>query len=117
MKALILAAGYSTRLYPLTLNTPKALLPIGKKAMIDYLIEKIAALGAVKETIFVTNARFYKDFSDWAEGANERYAPMRFTVVSDGTSDDAGKLGAVGDIAYAVREAKIDDDLLVAASR
>ena len=116
MKALILAAGYSTRLYPLTLNRSKALLPIGDRPMLDYLVSEICTLPELQEIVLVTNDRFYRDFLSWAEGAEKRYAPARFTVLNDGTHSDAEKLGAVGDIRFAIEKAGIDDDLLIAAS-
>lgn len=116
MKALILAAGYSTRLYPLTLHTPKALLPIGGQLMIDYLVAQLATLPGLSEVVLVTNARFYADFCEWAEGARARFASLAFTVISDGTSSDETKLGAVGDIRFAIEAAHIDEDLLIAAS-
>ncbi len=115
MKALILAAGYSTRLYPLTLNTPKALLPIGKQAMLDYLVRELTTLD-LTEVVIVTNDRFFADFSAWAEGARARYAPLKFSVLNDGTRSDETKRGAVGDIAFALGEMGMDEDLLVAAS-
>ena len=116
MKALILAAGYSTRLYPLTRNTPKALLPIGGQAMIDYLAEALRTLPNLTEVVLVTNDRFHPDFERWAEGARARYAPLRFTVLNDGTASEDEKLGAVGDMAFALERMGMDDDVLVAAS-
>ena len=116
MKALILAAGYSTRLYPLTLNTPKALLPIGKKCMIDYLAEQLHTVEDLSEVVIVTNARFYEDFCQWVLGAQARYAPLSFRVINDETMTADDRRGAVGDIQYAIEQAHLDDDLLVAAS-
>ncbi|HIS00176.1 MAG TPA: nucleotidyltransferase family protein [Candidatus Excrementavichristensenella intestinipullorum] len=116
MKALILAAGYATRLYPLTLNTPKALLPIGKRNMMDFLCEAMLGLPGLDQVVVVTNSRFFGQFQAWAQGARERFQPLDFLVVDDGTHDDASRLGAVGDIQFAIQQAHIQDDLLVAAS-
>lgn len=116
MKALILAAGYSTRLYPLTLNTPKALLPIGEQTMMDFLCRELSTLPQLSQVVVVTNSRFFRQFQAWARGAREKYAPLSFEVLDDGTSSDENKLGAVGDIRFAIRRAGIDEDLLVAAS-
>ena len=115
MRALILAAGYSTRLYPLTLNTPKALLPIGGRAMLDYLVDHLSALPELKDVSIVTNARFYPDFSAWAASAAGRYDTLAFEVFDDGTSTDGAKLGAIGDIQFSLDRIGMDDDLLVVA--
>lgn len=118
MKALILAAGYATRLYPLTLHVPKALLPIGERPMLDYLVREIATLPNLRDVHIVSNHKFFDQFQAWADAAREegRYPSLSFTVWDDGTTSDADRLGAVGDIRFAIDRAKLDDDLLVAAS-
>ena len=116
MKSLILAAGYATRLYPLTLNTPKALLNIGGRPMLDYLVEEIATLPGMTEAHIVSNHRFITQFEDWAEGAKDRYPGLKFFVWDDGTTSNDDRLGAVGDIRFVIEKAGLDDDLLVAAS-
>ena len=116
MKALILAAGYSTRLYPLTLNTPKALLPIGRHTMMDFLCRELRTLPSLDHVVVVTNSRFYHQFASWAQDAREKFAPLTFEVLDDGTVSDDTRLGAVGDIQFAIQRAGLDDDLLVAAS-
>lgn len=109
MKALLLCAGYATRLYPLTENFPKPLIPINGKPMIDHIMEHVESLG-ITETYVVTNARFYEQFKAW--GASYGGASS-ITVINDNTTSDKDKLGAIGDIMYAMKEANIDDDLLV----
>ena len=116
MKSLILAAGYATRLYPLTLDTPKALLPIGDKPMLDYLVSEIATLDRMTEVHLVSNHRFITQFAAWAEGAKARYPGLQFSVWDDGTTSNDDRLGAVGDIQFVIDRAKLDDDLLIAAS-
>ena len=69
MKAIILAAGYATRLYPLTINTPKALLPINKKPIIDYIVDELNTISEIDEIYVVTNSRFAQHFTDWAKTA------------------------------------------------
>ena len=116
MKSLILAAGYATRLYPLTLNTPKALLKIGSKTMLDLLVEEIATLPGMTEAHIVSNHRFIGQFEEWARDAANRYPYLKLVVWDDGTVSNDDRLGAVGDIQFVIEKAKLDDDLLIAAS-
>lgn len=117
MKCLILAAGYATRLYPLTENFPKPLLAVGEKTILDWLVDDIATTGAVDEFVVISNHKFAKYFADWArekEFLLGQTAP-KFTVVDDGTSTNETRLGAVRDIQYAIEKCKIGDDMLVIA--
>lgn len=110
MKAMILCAGYSTRLYPLTLNTPKQLLEVGDKLMIDHIVEKVATLENVDEIIIVANNKFYEQFVEWSKTA---LTNKKITVINDGTNSNEERLGAVGDIYFAVDKLNINDHLLV----
>ena len=112
MKAIILAAGYATRLYPLTLHTPKALLPIGEKPIIDYIIDEMDLIRELDEIFVVTNSLFADDFTKWAKTVK---SSKKITVLDDGTTSDETKKGAIGDIAFAAEKAGIDDELLVIA--
>ncbi|MDO4547412.1 MAG: nucleotidyltransferase family protein [Clostridia bacterium] len=116
MKALILAAGYATRLYPLTKDMPKSLLPIGNGTMMDFLAARIRSVSQIDKAYIVTNAKFAQMFEEWAKTANEKYAPLEFAVIDDGTNTNDTRLGAVGDIAFSIDKGNIDDDLLIAAS-
>ena len=116
MKALILAAGYATRLYPLTIDRPKALLPIAGRPMLDYLCDAIAGVEGMSQVHLVTNHKFEGHFRAWAEAAKAQYPGLEFVIWDDGTTSDADKLGAVGDVEYVIERAKLDDDVLVAAS-
>lgn len=118
MKTIILAAGYATRLYPLTLNTPKALLPIGGKPMMDYLVEGIAEIPEMTEVHIISNHKFADQFEDWKKTADEekRYPNLTFKVWDDGTVSNDDRLGAVGDIQFVIERAELNDDVLVAAS-
>ncbi len=116
MKAIILAAGYATRLYPLTENMPKALLPVGGKTIIDHLMDKLMRIPEIDEIHIVSNHRFFDTLSEWANNAGERLAPKRVFVWDDMTSSNATRLGAIGDIHFAIDSANIDDDILIAAS-
>ena len=107
MKCLILAAGYATRLYPLTENFPKPLLKVGEKTILDWLIDDIAASGEVDGFVLISNHKFASAFRDWA--------PEGVVVVDDGTSTNETRLGAVCDIHYAIRQLGLDEDLMVIA--
>lgn len=113
MNALILAAGYGTRLYPLTRNVPKPLLPIGGRALLDYLISELETLPHLSTIYLVSNHRFVQHFRDWTAARPTR-APLE--VLDDGTNCEEERLGAIGDIAWSIREAHIAGPLLVAAS-
>jgi glucose-1-phosphate thymidylyltransferase len=108
MKCLILAAGYATRLYPLTENFPKPLLKVGEKTILDWLIDDIGEMA--DSFAVISNHRFAEHFRAWAEGH-----PMPITVVDDGTCTNETRLGAVRDIWFAVDRLKIRDDCLVLA--
>ena len=112
MKAIILAAGYATRLYPLTLNMPKALLPIGGKPIIDHIVAQMDTVEDLDEIYVVSNDKFAGHFEEWAKTAKSR---VPITVLNDGTTDDSNKRGAIGDIFFVIEEMKIDDDLMVIA--
>jgi glucose-1-phosphate thymidylyltransferase len=111
VKALILAAGYATRLYPLTLDRPKALLHVGGKPMLDHLMEQLEQVEGLDEVYVVTNSKFAGAFREWA--AARSGLPLR--IIDDGTVDDDSKLGAIGDLDLTIREADLDDDLIVLA--
>ena len=110
MKCLILAAGYATRLYPLTENFPKPLLTVGEKTILDWLIDDIDGAGLVDEYVVISNHKFAHHFEDWAKNKAQK-----ITVVDDGTSSNETRLGAVRDIQYAIDTLSIDDDMLVIA--
>ena len=116
MNVLILAAGYATRLYPLTLTKPKPLLEVAGKPMIEWVLDNLAPIPEVKTVYVVTNNKFAKDFQDWAEKYQQRQNKLRIKIISDGSTDDSNKLGAIGDInVVLVREDLANDDLIVVA--
>ncbi len=110
MKCLILAAGYATRLYPLTENYPKPLLKVGEKTILDWLIDDIDGAGLVDEYIVISNHKFACHFNDWA-----MTKAQKITVVDDGTESNETRLGAVKDIQFAIDALSLDDDMLVIA--
>lgn len=112
MKAIILAAGYATRLYPLTTNRPKALLPIAGKPILDYIVDEIETIDEVTSLAIISNDKFYENFEEWKKTRNSR---LDITVLNDNTTDDTNKLGAVGDVSFAIDKLGIDEDILVMA--
>ncbi len=114
MKAIILLAGYATRLYPLTENMPKALLEIGGKTILDYIADEVETIEEINEVILVTNDRFYPDFVTWAKKANEE-GKKKYTPLNDLTTNADNRLGAVADIWFTIENMKIDEDIVVIA--
>lgn len=112
MKAIVLSAGYATRLYPLTKDTPKGLLPIGDKSILDFITDQIETVPEIDEMFIISNHKFYTNFSEWAK---KRHTRLKIQVLDDGTTDDSNKLGAIGDIWYTIVNGQIDDDVLVVA--
>lgn len=112
MKAIILVAGYATRLYPLTLDMPKALLPIHQKPIIDYIVEEINTIDAIDEIFVVTNHKFVNHFHKWAKG---HHSKQSICILDDGTDTEQTRLGAIGDILFTIREKKIQDEIMVIA--
>lgn len=109
MKCLILAAGYATRLYPLTENFPKPLLKVKNKTILDWLIEDIKASEEVDEFIVISNHKFLAHFEEWADNR------AGITVIDDGTTSNDSRLGAVRDVQFAIDRLSLDDDMLVIA--
>ena len=123
MKAIILAAGYATRLYPLTKNFPKPLLEIGGKTILDYLVEQLRDIPDIDQVHLVSNSRFVHHFQDWLTSLGDRakqedraHRGLRITIHDDGTSSAEERIGAIRDIKVPIDNAGLDDDLLVIAS-
>ncbi|MCK5107903.1 MAG: nucleotidyltransferase family protein [Nanoarchaeota archaeon] len=107
MDVLILAAGYATRLYPLTLDIPKPLLDIGGKPILDHIIDKIK--DKVDKVHVITNNKFYSHFLEWAKDKEN------VNIVNDQTLTNEDRLGAIGDIHYFIKKNNFDDELMVIA--
>ena len=110
MKCLILAAGYATRLYPLTENFPKPLLEVGNKTILDWLIDDVDTCGLIDEYVVISNHKFAHHFQSWAEKNAHS-----ITVVDDGTCSNETRLGAVCDIQFAIDQLNLEDDMLIIA--
>lgn len=114
MKCLILAAGYATRLYPLTENFPEPLLEVGEKSILDWLVDDLADTIDIDEFVVISNHKFAHHFEDWKEN-KKKTRPYKIVVIDDGTSTNETRLGAVKDIQLAVKTLNLKDDLLVMA--
>ena len=108
MTCVVLAAGYATRMYPLTLNFPKPLLEIGGKRIIDWLLDDMESSG-VDRTVVISNHKFIDQFSSWARTRRNTI------VIDDGSVDNDHRLGAVKDIEFAIESLNLDDDLIILA--
>jgi glucose-1-phosphate thymidylyltransferase len=115
MHALILAAGYATRLYPLTLTQPKPLLRVAGRPIIDHLLERLAPASPLQRVYVVTNAKFAGAFEHWARAYHAARPGFELRIVNDGSTDDSNKLGALGDLHLVLEREGVDDDLIVVA--
>ncbi len=116
MKGIILAAGYATRLYPLTKDKAKPLLPVHGRPIIDFIVDEMLTLDNLDQIIVVSNSCFASQFEDWARQRKaEESNKVDIVVLDDGTTSEATRLGAIGDIQFCIEQMGIDDDLLVIA--
>jgi glucose-1-phosphate thymidylyltransferase len=113
MKLIILAAGYATRLYPLTLTQPKPLLGVAGKPMIEHVLDNVATIPYIDHAYVVTNAKFVDHFQKWAETYRHPQLRFGFTIVNDGSTDDSNKLGAIGDMHLVITKQEITDDIIL----
>lgn len=112
MEAVILAAGYATRLYPLTENTPKPLLDVAGKPIIEHIIKKLEEIDQIKKIYIVTNDKFEKHFKEWLVSYD---AKKSIEIINDGTKSNEDRLGALGDIHYVISSKELDDDIILVA--
>ena len=110
MKALILAAGYATRLYPLTKEYPKPLLKVGKRPIINYIVDKLEALDGIDEIIVVTNSKFMPQFKKWL---GKLHSKKHISLVDDLTKSLNDRRGAIGDMNFAINKKRLKEDLIV----
>ncbi len=112
MKCILLCAGYATRLFPLTKNFPKALLEVGGKPILNYIVEDVNEIEDVDEIYLVTNAKYTPHFEKWAKELNNI---KKISVINDGTYTNDDRLGAIGDIVYTIKDKNINDDVIAIA--
>ena len=112
MKAIILAAGYAVRLQPLTLNTPKPLLDIANRKIIDRILDKLGKLDNLFKIYIITNAKFFESFSKWHKASKHK---DKIAIINDGSTSNENRLGAIKDIDITIKTNSIDEDALVIA--
>lgn len=112
MNAIFLCAGYGTRLYPLTQDKPKPLLSIAGRPLLDHLIQNLESITSLEQTVIVSNARFYKQFTQWRKTFA---AKKKISIVNDGTTDNEHRLGAILDLRLGMNALKKESDLMVLA--
>ncbi len=110
MKAIVLLAGYAVRLYPLTKDKPKALLTINDQPLMDLLFSKIDKIDEIDEAILISNDRFYNNFLEWSKTYKGN---KKITLLNDGTTSNEDRLGAIGDLMFAINKCNIDDEAMV----
>lgn len=123
MKAIILAAGYATRLYPLTKDFPKHLLEVGGQTILDHLIDQLKTIPELDHAYLVTNSRFHGHFTEWAQNRAAKaqeselaHVGLRTDILDDGTVSNDDRLGAIGDLQFVIKARDIHDDVLVLAA-
>jgi glucose-1-phosphate thymidylyltransferase len=109
----VLAAGYATRLYPLTLNQPKPLLPVAGKPMLEHVLDNLMPIDEIAEIYIVTNAKFAGHFERWGREYKTGHKVRPIEIFNDGSTDDTNKLGAIGDMNLVIERAKITEDVVV----
>jgi len=113
MNILILAAGYATRLYPLTQTKAKPLLDVAGKPMMEWVIDNLAPIHGIEKVYVVTNNKFAADFQAWADHYNQTHAKLAFEIINDGSTSDADKLGAIGDINLVINRCNLASSGLI----
>lgn len=112
VKSIILCAGYATRLYPLTENTPKPLLEVAGKPIAEHIIKKIEEIEDINEIFIVTNAKFYNDFEEWLKNFKSN---KKIRIINDKTTSNEDRLGSLGDVNFVIEQENIKEILLIVA--
>jgi glucose-1-phosphate thymidylyltransferase len=115
MKLIILAAGYATRLYPLTINQPKPLLKVSERPMIEHVIDHLKDVPELTGVIIISNEKFHGHFEKWASDYQINGQNIPITVVNDKSTDENNRLGAIGDMVFAMNDQSVDEDVIVVA--
>ncbi len=117
MKALILAGGFGTRMYPLTENIPKALLKVDNKPIIEYIIDRLKQINNINEVYILSNNKFYMQFLDWKKNYNayEKSNFLQINLINNGINNDFNGTGAIADLKYALDVIGLDDFFIIAS--
>lgn len=115
MKALILAAGYATRLYPLTKDTPKPLLKLGDRTILDHITEQLEQIEEIEKIYIVTNNKFYSHFIDWFVPKVKANLGHKYKLINDGSNTVEDRIGAIGDIYLTIEKEEINNDFIIIA--
>jgi glucose-1-phosphate thymidylyltransferase len=116
MKAVLLCAGFGTRLYPLTRDMAKPLLEVAGKPIVEHLVAQLSRTGRTKDIVLVSNARFFSQFQPWAAAISKRFPDVTFEVLNDGALDNEHRLGTVRDLAFALDQKNTQEAVLVVAA-
>lgn len=116
MEAIVLAAGYATRLYPKTLDKPKALLEVAGRPMITWVLDNLASISGLCSIYVISNDRFFKQLQHWAASCRKAYPKLTLRLLNDGSTCNQNRRGAIGDLAWAIQQTGLDDDLVVVAA-
>lgn len=112
MKAIILCAGYATRLYPLTLNKPKPLLEVAGEPIVNHIIKKLEEVKEINEIFIVTNAKFYGVFEDWRLSFN---SSKKIKIINDNTTSNEDRLGSLGDVNFVLEKENVNESVMIVA--
>ena len=114
-QVIILAAGYATRLYPLTLSCPKPLLEVAGRPMIEHVLDNLSGIKSVKKVHIVSNNKFFPNFSEWLENYKNQKQKERIVLINDGSVNESDKLGAIGNLHFVIERERITDNIVVVA--
>jgi len=112
VRAIVLSAGYATRLYPLTENFPKQLLPLNNKPLLEYIIDKVSEIPSLSEIVIVSNNKFFNHFHEWR---NQYQTDISIRILNDGSTSNENRLGALKDLLFAIESENINENILVIA--
>ncbi len=115
MKLFVLAAGYATRLYPLTLTQPKPLLKVAGRPILDHVLTHFKDMEGLSEVVVISNSKFHTQFQEWEQAAHTKALGMPIRILPDGSTDENQRLGAIGDLHFAIEQTQPDDDIMVVA--
>lgn len=116
LKAIILAAGYAKRLYPLTLNCPKSLLRVAGQPMIEYVLDNLISIPDLREVYIVSNDKFAAQFQEWSDGYRVKRADFKIKIINNGVAEGQDSFGAVANLHFVLRREHVDEDAIVVAA-